>query len=38
MGTIGGAAAAAHLSAAGERETDPQIREEIGRAREAALR
>ena len=38
LGTIGGTAAAAHLSAAGERESDPQIREEIQRAGEAAHR
>lgn len=38
LGKIGGAAAAAHLSAAGDRETDAQICEEIQLAREAAQR
>jgi epoxyqueuosine reductase len=38
LGNIGGKAAAAHLSAAGERESDPQIQEEIQRARDAARR
>jgi epoxyqueuosine reductase len=38
LGNIGGAAASAHLSAAGDRETNAQVREEIGLAREAARR
>ncbi len=38
LGSIGGKAAAAHLSGAGDREADPQIQEEIQLAREAARR
>jgi epoxyqueuosine reductase len=38
LGNIGGASAARHLSTAGDREADPQIREEIQQAREAAHR
>jgi epoxyqueuosine reductase QueG len=38
LGNIGGTTALAHLSAAGDRETDAQIGEEIQQAREAARR
>ena len=38
LGNIGGRTAATHLSAAGDREGNAQVREEIGLAREAARR